>query len=97
MLKTGVSYLKYYCEMLGRRVNLKKLLVFSQFFYPDQTGTGKVLAELFSYLARKGFAVTALSSRQIHNDSKNTILAAHEVWEKVEIHRVFKTKPFSIK
>lgn len=76
--------------MLGRRVNLKKLLVFSQFFYPDQTGTGKVLAELFSYLARKGFAVTALSSRQIHNDSKNTILAAHEIWEKVEIHRVFK-------
>ena len=76
--------------MLGRRVNLKKLLVFSQFFYPDQTGTGKVLAELFSCLVRKGFAVTALSSRQIHNDSKNTILAAHEVWEKVEIHRVFK-------
>ena len=42
---------------------MKKLLVFSQFFYPDQTGTGKVLAELFSYLAR----VMSLSVRLFAN------------------------------
>ena len=64
------------------------MLLFTQFFLPDKTGTGKVLGELFSYLALSN-DIDVLSSRQLYNDKSDSVLIRQEVINGIKIKRVF--------
>ena len=43
---------------------MKKILLLSQFFYPDLSGTGKILAELCRGLSLRGYTIDVAASRQ---------------------------------
>ena len=69
---------------------MKKILLFSQFFYPDKTGTGKILAELFLGLDKDKFSINVISGRKIYNDSEGKILSQFELVNSIKIYRTFK-------
>ena len=69
---------------------MKKILVLSQFFYPDKTGTGKILAELFFNIDKNFFNIDVVSSCQMYSDKENKILVEYERFENLKIYRVFK-------
>lgn len=67
---------------------MKKILLFSQFFYPDRTGTGKVLAELFRALDKNKYEIDVIASRQeYHGDGRR--LPQYEEIDGVRIFRGF--------
>lgn len=67
-----------------------KLLVLSQFFYPDELSTGKVLSDLIFALDNSLFDINVISGRRLYQDKSNTILASYEKINNVIIHRVLK-------
>ena len=69
---------------------MRKILLFSQFFYPDRTGTGKVLAELFRALDKDKYAVDVVSSRQEYHADGNKVLPVYEEVDGVRIFRSFR-------
>ena len=69
---------------------MKKILVLSQFFYPDKTGTGKILAELFFSLNKKEFSVDVISGRKKYSDLSQLVLKEYEVVDDVKIYRTFR-------
>ena len=68
-----------------------KLLVLSQFFYPDKLSTGKVLAELILGLDEEKFDVKVISGRRLYQDKSKIVLPKYEKIKNVSIHRVLKT------
>lgn len=70
---------------------MKKILLLTQFFYPDRTGTGKILSDLFFALSKEKFLIDVISSRQMYNDKSNRVLKKNERFEGLNIHRVFNT------
>ena len=68
----------------------EKLLVLSQFFYPDKISTGKVISELFFTLDKSKFDIKVVSGRRQYQDKSNSILPSYEVINNVVIHRVLK-------
>ena len=68
----------------------KKILVLSQFFYPDRSGTGKILAELFLSLPKEEFEIDVVSGRRIYNEKVKTVLSKYEQINNINIYRVFK-------
>lgn len=69
---------------------MKNILVLSQFFYPDKTGTGKILAELFFSLNKKEFSVDVISGRKKYSDLSQLVLKEYEVADGVKIYRTFR-------
>lgn len=69
---------------------MKRILLLSQFFYPDKTGTGKILAELFFALNKQKFSVDVISSRQKYSDVENCILKKQECIDGIHIYRTFR-------
>lgn len=69
---------------------MKRILLLSQFFYPDRTGTGRVMGELFSALAEIGFAVDVVASRQEYGDISGRILPSFERYGSVRVFRCFR-------
>lgn len=68
---------------------MKKILLLTQFFYPDQTGTGKILMDLFVSLNKYGFTTEVVSSQEMYGDREKRVLAADECVSGIKIHRVF--------
>ena len=65
-----------------------RIVIFSEYFYPDPAGTGRLLAELARALSRdpRGFAVTALASvRQFRGGTLP--LTRQEDWEGGRVRR----------
>lgn len=69
---------------------MKNILLLSQFFYPDKTGTGKILAELIFSLDQNKFNTDVLASRQMYGDKTNLVLPKYEKINNTVIYRVFK-------
>ncbi|MFC2336615.1 MAG: glycosyltransferase family 4 protein [Negativicutes bacterium] len=79
------------CWYDGKRRNvMKHILLLSQFFYPDKTGTGRVMGALFSALSQRGFAVDVVASRQEYGDMAGRILPIFEQYGKVRVFRCFR-------
>lgn len=68
---------------------MKKILLLTQFFYPDRTGTGKILTDLFVSLNRSEFMTEVLSSKEMYGDVEKKVLLDHESVSGIRIHRVF--------
>ena len=69
---------------------MKRILVLSQFFYPDKTATGKILAELFEGIAKEDFQVDVISSRQEYGANVSEPLPTYEEWSNMRIFRCFR-------
>ena len=69
---------------------MKKILLLSQFFYPDRTGTGRVMGDLFSALAAIDFSVDVVASRQEYGDISGRILPSFEQYGRVRVFRCFR-------
>lgn len=69
---------------------IKKILLLSQFFFPDRTGTGRVMGELFSALSETGATVDVVASRQEYGDISGHILPSFEMYGGVRVFRCFR-------
>lgn len=63
----------------------------NRFFYPDHSATSQMLSDLAFRLARRDWRVRVVTSRQLYSNP-GAKLAAHEVVDGVEIHRVASTR-----
>lgn len=64
-----------------------KIILANRYLFPDESATSRVTSSLAFALARKGFAVHGLTSRQFHND-RSKHLPAREVTNGITIHRL---------
>lgn len=64
-----------------------KIILANRYLYPDESATSRMTSSLAFALARKGFAVHGLASRQFHN-GRAGLLPAREVTNGVIIHRL---------
>ena len=66
---------------------MKKILLLSQFFYPDLSGTGKILAELCRGLSLRGYTIDVAASRQEFGKKQAMLLSTFQSWEGINIYR----------
>lgn len=64
-----------------------KIILANRYLYPDESATSRMTSSLAFALAREGFAVQGLTSRQFHND-RDRQLSAGEAINGVTIHRL---------
>jgi len=63
----------------------------NRYFYPDESATSQLLSDLAFGLARRGYEVHIVCSRQLY-DSAQAGLAAEETIRGVHVHRVWTTR-----
>lgn len=68
-----------------------KLIFVNRYFYPDQSATSQLLADLAFYLAEQGWSVEVVCSRQIYTDAQAK-LDAFEIHKGVSIHRIWTSR-----
>ena len=68
-----------------------KLLILSEFFYPDKSSTPKVLTELAEDLVENGIDVDVITSKISYKGEYNN-LKNNEVFNNIKIKRVNSTK-----
>ncbi len=66
---------------------MTRVVFVNRYFFPDQSATSRMLSDLAFRLAERGVSVAVVTSRQLYEDPR-AALAAHEVVNGVEIHRV---------
>jgi len=64
-----------------------KIILVNRYFFPDQSATSRVISSIAFALARRGFEVTAVASREIHNQP-GSMLPKDEVVDGVRVKRV---------
>ena len=64
-----------------------RILLLNRFFYPDQSATSQMLTDLAEDLVGRGYQVTVIAGRYVHNDPAR-LLPAWEEWNGIRIHRV---------
>lgn len=64
-----------------------KIILANRYLYPDESATSRMTSSLAFALARKGFAVHGLASRQFHNE-RARLLPAREMTNGITIHRL---------
>lgn len=64
-----------------------KIILANRYLYPDESATSRMTSSLAFALARKGFAVHGLASRQFHND-RARLLPARQMTNGITIHRL---------
>lgn len=65
-----------------------KVIFANRYFFPDQSATSRMISSVAFALARQGFEVTAVASRNLHN-SPDVILPRSETVNGVTIERLF--------
>lgn len=66
---------------------MKRILLLTQFFFPDRTGTGKILAELCRELVESDFDIDVAASRQEFGKNTAKLLDSFQVWHSIRIFR----------
>lgn len=69
----------------------ERLIFINRFYHPDVSATSQMLYDLTRRLARCGYEVHVICSRQLYGDAK-AHLPAHEIIEGVHVHRVMGTR-----
>ncbi len=64
-----------------------KIILVNRYFFPDQSATSRVISSIAFSLARRGFQVTAVASREIHN-RPGEMLPADEIIDGVTVKRL---------
>jgi glycosyltransferase involved in cell wall biosynthesis len=70
---------------------LPKIVFVNRYFYPDQSATSQLLTDLAFALARAGFEIQVICSRQRYDDA-SVRLDARETLRGVSVHRVWTTR-----
>ncbi len=70
---------------------MPRLIFVNRYFFPDHSATSQILSDLAFDLAGTGREVHVITSRQIYDDAKAD-LAAHEIINDVNVHRVASTQ-----
>ncbi|MBB3237654.1 glycosyltransferase family 4 protein [Phyllobacterium endophyticum] len=68
-----------------------KIVFANRYFYPDQSATSRMVSGLAIALARRGFEVTAIASRTLH-DHSNVTLPAEEMVAGLKVERLWATR-----
>ncbi len=68
-----------------------KVVILSQFMYPERNSTGELLSSLASGLVSAGFEVTAYCAQPSYFGTESKV-ARHLVWKGVDIRRVWSTR-----
>lgn len=68
-----------------------KIIFINRYFYPDHSATSQILSDLAFELARRGFTIMVIASRQLY-DKPDVVLAARDTVEGVSVHRVKTTR-----
>lgn len=69
----------------------KRIVIVSEFFYPNKTGSSKVLTELAEDLDTYGMDVEVVTSRNVYNEEQKT-LSKFEVYKGIKVFRVWTSK-----
>jgi colanic acid biosynthesis glycosyl transferase WcaI len=68
-----------------------RLVFVNRYFHPDRSATSQLLTDLAPALARSGYLVHAICSRQLYDDPGARLPAA-ELVDSVSVHRVWTTR-----
>lgn len=68
-----------------------KIVFANRYFFPDQSATSRMVSGLAFALARRGFEVTAIASRTLH-DHSNVALPAQEMVAGLSVERLWATR-----
>ncbi|SES42145.1 glycosyltransferase family 4 protein [Rhizobium sp. NFR03] len=68
-----------------------KVVFANRYFYPDQSATSRMVSSVAFGLAKRGFDVAVIASRDIHN-RRDIVLPAEEIVSGVKIRRVSTTR-----
>ncbi len=68
-----------------------KIVFVNRFFWPDHSATSQILTDLAFYLAKEGFTICVLSSRQVYDDPEATLPAQANI-SNVQVTRVWTTR-----
>jgi glycosyltransferase involved in cell wall biosynthesis len=66
----------------------KSIVIVSEFFYPNKTGSSKVLTELAEDLVSYGMEVSVVTSRNIYNEEKRKLLT-NDNYKGINISRIW--------
>ena len=69
---------------------MAKITFLNRYFWPDDSATAQLLADLAADQAKRGHEVTVLTSRQLYRDATAN-LSATERWNGVQIRRIWTT------
>lgn len=75
----------------GAPIPPSKVIFVNRYFFPDQSATSQMLSDLSFGLAKRGFSIHILCSRQRYDQSRAN-LAALEVIDGVTVHRIWTTR-----
>ncbi len=64
-----------------------RIVLVNRYFHPDQSATSRMVSGLAFALAKRGYSVAVVASRQLHNDNE-TVLPARETIQGVEVTRL---------
>jgi colanic acid biosynthesis glycosyl transferase WcaI len=70
---------------------MRRLIFINRFFFPDHSATSQILSDLAFHLAGTGREVLVVTSTQIYDDPKASLLD-HEIIHDVNVHRVRSTQ-----
>jgi glycosyltransferase involved in cell wall biosynthesis len=73
------------------RAPAAKLVFVNRYFHPDRSATSQLLTDLGLALARSGYPVHVICSRQLYDDP-TARLRATELVDSVQVHRVWTTR-----
>ena len=68
-----------------------KIIFINRYFYPDHSATSQILSDLAFELARRGYTITVVASRQLY-DKPDVVLEARDTVGGVSVHRVKTTR-----
>ena len=74
----------------GRGMTRPRLIFFNRFFYPDESATAQILADVTEALAVLGWPVEVITSRKSYSDA-TVSYPSEDDWQGVKIHRIATT------
>ena len=69
---------------------MRRVVFVNRYFHPDHSATSQMASDLAFHLARKGWEVAAITSRQLYDDARADLRSSVE--EGVRIERVWSTR-----
>jgi len=79
------------CESPSARNSQSKVIFVNRYFFPDQSATSQLLSDLCFGLAKRGYAVHVICSRQLYDEPKSNLEPRATV-AGVTVHRVWTTR-----
>lgn len=70
---------------------MSRIIFINRFFYPDHSATSQMLSDIAFGLAKRGYAITIITSRQLYEDASRR-LPTHETIDGVTVRRIWTSR-----